>query len=141
MHLESAEVLSLLGYITILNEEVHSHQIKLLNFYIEVFSLEAYRNSVFDVINDLEEKVDFNYALKKMQEESVETQTLIYRMCYALALIDYDNGDLKINIDEKEKSVLGEIKRCIYINISECEKQALKEVKDKKKRVWKQRIN
>lgn len=133
MHLESGEVLSLLGYITVLNEEMHSHQIKLLNFYIEVYSLEAYRNSVFDVINDVEDKIEFNCALKKIQEENVETQSLIYRMCYALASIDCDNGELKKNIDEKEKSILGEIRRHIYVDVTKCEKQALKEAKEKKK--------
>ena len=133
MYLKSYEVLSLLGYITILNEEMHSHQIKLLNFYIEVYSLEAYRNSIFDIINDVEDKVEFNCALKKIQEENVETQYLIYRMCYALALIDCDNGKLRENIDEKERSILSEIKRYIYIDITKCEKQALKEAEAKKK--------
>ena len=55
-------IIPLLGYAIILNEEMHSRQIKLLEKVIKDNNYEEYREDIYNVINDKEEKV---YKLKK----------------------------------------------------------------------------
>ena len=63
MNLSDNRILAILGYIIVVNDEMHSRQVELLNMIIKKNRWgEEEKEIIYDVLNDKDEKVTYNEA-------------------------------------------------------------------------------
>ena len=131
MELRFRNSIGLLGYIIIVNEEIHSRQIKWLNIVLKQYELDDESDLIKDILNDKDDKISYNDCLNCFQQEPLENKELIYRICFQLAIIDNDNI-LSYDVDSQEEKILKDIERYIdNIKVHYQRKQAPKSI-DKK---------
>lgn len=87
----AGEAFSLLGHMTVLQEEMHSRQIQWIEHLLSSDALAAYREIIYDVLNDAEESVTLPEALQAYQAETEGNRNWIYRMCWQLAVLDEES--------------------------------------------------
>lgn len=128
--LVNSKVLAILGYIIVVNDEMHSRQINLLNSVLESNDWDNEREVVYDILNDKDERVKLNEALEFINNETLSAQIVIYHVCYQLAIIDHDSFEEKF-IDSGEKEILNRIEHCMsIINFSKERKVAYRRLKN-----------
>ena len=88
MILNSYKALALIGYIVISNGEIHARQIKWIDVILHDEELDLYKNVIYDILNNTDEKTSYNDALEKFRMESQEVKEKIVMYCYQLAMID-----------------------------------------------------
>ena len=131
MELRFRNSIGLLGYIIIVNEEIHSRQIKWLNIVLKQQEIDNESDLIKDILDDKDDKLSYNDCLNSFQQESLQTKELIYRICFQLAIIDNDNI-LSYDVDSQEEKILKNIEYYIdNINVHYQRKQAKKSI-DKK---------
>ena len=131
MELRFRNSIGLLGYIIIVNEEIHSRQIKWLNIVLKQQEIDNESDLIKDILDDKDDKLSYNDCLNSFQQESLQTKELIYRICFQLAIIDNDNI-LSYDVDSQEEKILKNIEYYIdNINVHYQRKQAQKSI-DKK---------
>ena len=126
MQLKYINSLGLLGYIIIVNNEIHSRQIKWLNIVLKRYEFDDELSIINDILNDKDEKIQYNECLFAFQQECLETKEFIYRTYFQLAVIDDDNISTH-RIDSQENGILKNIEDSIG-NISFQQRQALKNI-------------
>lgn len=126
MQLKYINSLGLLGYIIIVNNEIHSRQIKWLNIVLKRYEFDDELSIINDILNDKDEKIQYNECLFAFHQECLETKEFIYRTCFQLAVIDDDNISTH-RIDSQENGILKNIEDSIG-NISFQQRQALKNI-------------
>lgn len=123
------KVLAIFGYIIVVNNEMHSRQINLLNLILELNGWVEEREVVYDILNDKEEKISIDVALNLLKKERLPAQSFIYRVSYQLAIIDHDSFEEKY-IDSGEKEILNRLERCMdSVNFVKERKVAYKKLK------------
>lgn len=126
MELSSNNSLGLLGYIIIVNEEIHSRQIKWLERVTEQYEWSDQQDIIKNILNDTEEKISFNDSLNCYFKENRETKELIYRICFQLAIIDQESY-AENKPDSQEEKILKSMETEIgNSKISVQRKQAIK---------------
>lgn len=131
MELRFRNSIGLLGYIIIVNEEIHSRQIKWLNIVLKQQEIDNESDLIKDILDDKDDKPSYNDCLNSFQQESLQTKELIYRICFQLAIIDNDNK-ASYDVDSQEETILKNIEYYIdKINVRYQRKQAKKSI-DKK---------
>ncbi len=120
--------IGLLGYIIVVNDEIHSRQIKMLDDVLIRYEIIDDDKIIRDILNDKDEKIAFNDCLIAFQQENRKTKEFIYRICFQLAVIDNDNF-ISDKPDSKEESVLRSLENYMWsINISLQRKEAISEI-------------
>ncbi len=120
--------IGLLGYIIVVNDEIHSRQIKMLNDVLTRYEIIDDNEIIRDILNDKDEKIAFNDCLIAFQQENRKIKEFIYRICFQLAVIDNDNF-ISDKPDSKEESVLRSLENYMgSINISLQRKEAISEI-------------
>lgn len=118
------KILSLLGYAIVLNNEMHSRQIKWLERIISDNNLENYREIIYDVLNDKDEKISVSDAWYSYEMLYDNDKVDIYSWCYQLILVGHDNFD-DSEINSEEKSFLDRLASVIRgVGISNIRKKA-----------------
>lgn len=91
MEIKFLNATGLFGYIIVINEEIHSRQIKWLYAILDRYELVDGKDLIQDILDDKDEKAPYNDCIMSFQQESKATKDFIYRVCYQLAIIDDDN--------------------------------------------------
>lgn len=126
MDFNSYKTIGLLGYIIVINEEIHSRQIKMLNDVLTKYGIVDDDEIIKDILDDKEEKVSYNDCITAFQREDIEIKQIIYRICFQLAIIDNDSAS---SPDSKEESVLKNLESYMDTsNISLIRSQSIKEL-------------
>lgn len=106
MNLSDNRILAILGYIIVVNDEMHSRQVELLNMIIKKNRWgEEEKEIIYDVLNDKDEKVTYNEAISLFGIENVSNRLCLYRYAYQLAIVNHDSFKDKF-IDTEEKKFL-----------------------------------
>ncbi len=129
MNLKNIKTMGLIGYIIVINDEIHSRQISLLNSSLLQYKIED-DGIIKDILDDKEEKVSYNDCITAFQRENMEIKQIIYRICFQLAVIDNDNVKIK-KPDSKEEKILENLE--MYMensNISLIRNQCIKELNE-----------
>lgn len=112
MEIYNTDCLALLGYMIVLNEEMHSYQIRYLNEFLEKENLvDEKKQLVYDVIHDLDEKISYNQAIEAYLNEATENKKKIYSACLHLAMVDAEICDKKNGVDSAELSLLKDMEK------------------------------
>ena len=141
MILNSYKALALIGYIVISNGEIHARQIKWIDVILHDEELDLYKNVIYDILNNTDEKTSYNDALEKFRMESQEVKEKIVMYCYQLAMIDGSLND-ESSIDSNEKHILDDLIQ--ELNLSDLKKliSKSKQILKKKEMTYKaNRIN
>lgn len=97
------ENISLLGYSVVLNQEMHSRQVKFLDKIINDHHYEEYKAVLYDVLNDKENKIPIKEAMYSFKALNFNFQSELYLLCYQLILLGNDSFDEnEINSTEKD---------------------------------------
>ena len=118
--------IGLLGYIIVVNDEIHSRQIKLLNDVLTRYKIIDDDRIIKDILDDKDDKIGYNDCLNAFQQENNEIKEFIYRVCFQLAIIDSDNANSN-KPDSKEETILRNLE--LYMdnsNISLIRTQSIK---------------
>lgn len=128
MDFNSFKTIGLLGYIIVVNEEIHSRQIKMLNDVLTKYEIVDDDDIIKDILDDKEDKVSYNDCITAFQREDKEVKQIIYRICFQLAIIDNDSATSN-KPDSKEESVLRNLESYMDTsNISLIRNQSIKEL-------------
>lgn len=128
MDFKSFKTIGLLGYIIVVNEEIHSRQIKMLNDVLIQYEIDDDDDIIKDILDDKEDKVSYNDCITAFQREDKEVKQVIYRICFQLAIIDNDSATSN-KPDSKEESVLRNLESYMDTsNISLIRNQSIKEL-------------
>ena len=120
--------IGLFGYMIIVNEEIHSRQIKWLDHILTHYELTDSKNLVKDILDDTDEKVSYNDCIISFQQESKETKEFVYRICFQLAIVDDNNIDSN-RPDRQEDRILKNLEFYLEnINVSSQQRQARKSI-------------
>lgn len=133
MNLNCLKTIGLLGYIIVINDEIHSRQIKLLNDIIAHYEIKDDDEIIKDILDDKDEKIEYNDCLIAFQQETKETKELIYIICFQLAIVDNDNI-LSNSPDSKEESILKELET--YMGNSDISSQRRQGIKTINKNLY-----
>lgn len=129
MNLSDNRILAILGYIIVVNDEMHSRQVELLNMIIKKNRWgEEEKEIIYDVLNDKDEKVTYNEAISLFGIENVSNRLCLYRYAYQLAIVNHDSFKDKF-IDTEEKKILESMEGYLdKRNFSKEKRKALKEI-------------
>ena len=129
MNLSDNRILAILGYIIVVNDEMHSRQVELLNMIIKKNRWgEEEKEIIYDVLNDKDEKVTYNEAISLFGIENVSSRLCLYRYAYQLAIVNHDSFKDKF-IDTEEKKILESMEGYLdKRNFSKEKRKALKEI-------------
>ena len=128
MDFNSYKTIGLLGYIIVVNEEIHSRQIQMLNDVLIKYEIVDDDDIIKNILDDKEDKVTYNDCITAFQREDKEVKQIIYRICFQLAIIDSDSATSN-KPDSKEESVLRNLESYMDTsNISLIRNQSIKEL-------------
>ena len=128
MDFNSYKTIGLLGYIIVVNEEIHSRQIQMLNDVLIKYEIVDDDDIIKNILDDKEDKVTYNDCITAFQREDKEVKHIIYRICFQLAIIDSDSATSN-KPDSKEESVLRNLESYMDTsNISLIRNQSIKEL-------------
>lgn len=126
MNLKCIKTIGLLGYIIVVNDDIHSRQIKLLADVLKRYEIIDDDQIIKDILDDKDDKITYNDCLNAFQQENKEIKEFIYRVCFQLAIID--NEDILSNkLDSKEESILRNLET--YMNNSDISSQRKQGIK------------
>ena len=115
MRLKNEKSLGLLGYIISTNNEIHSLQIKWLEYLLSHNNINGHYDLIKSILDDKDDKPPLNECLSSFKNESGKTKKKIYIMCIQFAVVDsillvYKHSDF----DENEDLFLTDLEN--YIN-------------------------
>ena len=129
MNFKNNNTIGLLGYIIIVNDEIHSKQISLLKKVLLKYKIVDDDGIIKDILDDKDDKVTYNDCIFSFQQENKETQQIVYRICFQLAIIDNENN-ISYMLDSKEELVLNNLESYMgKINVSLIRNQSIKGLK------------
>ena len=135
------DVLAVLGYAIVLNDEMHSNQIKWLEKKINDNNWGELSYLIYDVLNDKDEKKNIDSVFNALTKESNEIQLILYVICYQLILVGKESFS-ENEFNSVERNFLVNIENCISIkNLTKEKKKAKAEVFDCKHLVFKIKNN
>ncbi len=109
--IKNKDVLALIGYLIIVNEEIHALQIKLADSYLEFQRFtETDKKFYMDVLGNDDDKVSYNDARSAFKNESTDSKRSILELLYAIAKIDNERDkseddllkDLSVSFNKPE---------------------------------------
>ncbi|MBR3342468.1 MAG: 50S ribosome-binding GTPase [Clostridiales bacterium] len=105
---ENPYSIGVLGYIIVINKQVHSYQVDALSDYLNYINLNIDDTVLADIIDGKDTAISFEDSLEALSHESDEIR---HDICYMLLLL----SQLDNVIDEKENSLITEVllKTCI----------------------------
>jgi len=112
---DNIETLGVLGYLIVVNKQVHSYQIDALTEYLNLLHLNMNETVLADIIDGKDEAVSFATSLAAFEGEPVNIQKDIYYMLIALSFVDNF-------IDDNETSLISQIIEGSHINNEDVQK-------------------
>lgn len=91
-----------LGYLIVINKQIHSYQIDLLNGYLKCLDLKIEDTVIANIIDGKEDAISLITALSSFKHETSEVQKDLYHMLVSLASVDN-------RIDDDEKVLINQI--------------------------------
>lgn len=128
-------IMPLLGYAIILNEEMHSRQIKLLEKVIKDNNYEEYREDIYNVINDKEEKITIEQVEDAFANATEEERKKIFLYCYQLILVGHEHFEEE-EINSSEKEFLNNLESKMSSDSSRDKKSKKNELKKLRKTIF-----
>lgn len=104
MTFASLNSIGLLGYMIIVDEEIHSNQIKWLNYLMNKYDLNCGMGIIKPIL-DGKDDISFNECLIAFYNESSEIKAIIYKFCYQLAAVDSENLSRPV-FSQRENDIL-----------------------------------
>ncbi len=96
------DALGVLGYLIVVNKQVHSYQVDALTEYLELVHLNINETVLNDIIEGKDESVSFATSLAAFSEEPEHIQRDIYYMLIILSFVDN-------SIDDNENALINQI--------------------------------
>lgn len=114
--------LGLLGYLIIVNEQVHSYQIECVEQYLNSCGLCIEDTCLSAIIGGKNDAIPFDIALQAFSMENQPTQESLYYLLSELANVDgyFENSEKKI-LDQVEHSSKLDHERCMELFSFACE--------------------
>lgn len=103
------DTLGVLGYLIVVNRQVHSYQVEALTEYLDMLHLNIKETVLADIIDGKDESVTFTTSLSAFEEESEDIQKDIYYMLVILSFVDN-------SIDDNETSLISQMIKSSHIN-------------------------
>lgn len=99
---ENCDALGVLGYLIVVNKQVHSYQVDALTEYLELIHLGINETLLNNIIEGKDESVSFTTSLAAFSGEPENIQRDIYYMLIVLSFVDN-------SIDENETALINQI--------------------------------
>ena len=101
--INNIDVLAIIGYAIVLNQEMHSKQINCLNQFLVDYDLLDAKDIIYDVLGDVEDKIDLDIALKLYEKENSNAKEILYLLLYQLILLPHNStNENDINSSERD---------------------------------------
>ncbi len=102
--LSAWETLSLVGHLIVCNNQIHSYQIKVINYYLDSKNNREVEHYITDILDHKQERISLENALFFFSAETQENKDEIYILLKAIASIDG-------LIDEEERNFFKELNK------------------------------
>ena len=105
----NCDALGVLGYLIVVNKQVHSYQVDALTEYLNLINLDINKTSLNDIIEGKDESISFATSLTAFLEEPENIQRDIYYMLVVLSFVDN-------SIDGNEQDLIEQIMGTSKVN-------------------------
>jgi len=117
--------LGVLGYLIIVNKQIHSYQLAILNDYLHLLGFEISDTVIGNIIDGKDDSVSFASSLSAFQAEELSIQKDIFYILNALASVDNV-------IDDNENTLMSHIVASSGMSLQEAETLKLAALEDAK---------
>lgn len=108
----NSKALGVLGYLVVLNNQVHSYEMKALENYLNSIETSIEDTCLDAIIRGVEESVSYSTSYEAFSKEDIEVKKSLLYLMYVLSYVDNHYAD-------SEDRYISEILKCIELNAEE----------------------